>query len=93
MAKPSERVESRCELKIMFYGRLADAIGPELDFRAAAGCSVTELRDQLLAEHPEIGEALRSKRAKTFVGDTLVPDDYRLAPGDTVQFLPPVSGG
>jgi len=80
-------------LRILFYGRLGEAIGSELEFGAAPGCSVAELRDLLAAERPAIAEALRSKRARTCVGDTLVPDDYRLAAGDTVEFLPPVSGG
>lgn len=80
-------------MKILFYGRLAEAIGPELDLGQASGCSVAELRDRLAAEHPGIAETLRNKRARTCIGDTLVPDDYPIAAGDTVEFLPPVSGG
>jgi molybdopterin converting factor small subunit len=36
---------------------------------------------------------LRSRRARTCVGDRLVHDDHALSPADTVEFLPPVSGG
>jgi molybdopterin converting factor small subunit len=80
-------------VKVLFYGRLADAIGPELEVDALPGCSVAELRERLAADHPEAGDVLRSKRALTCVGDSLVRDDHRLAADDTVEFMPPVSGG
>jgi molybdopterin synthase sulfur carrier subunit len=80
-------------VKVLFYGRLAEAIGPELELESPSGCSVAEMRDRLVAEHPHVEGALRSKRALTCVGDMLVHDDYRLHAGDTLEFLPPVSGG
>lgn len=80
-------------MKILFYGRLADAIGPELEVPAPPGSSVGDLRNSLIASHPEIVGVLRSRRALTCVGDRLVHDDYRLTDTDTLEFLPPVSGG
>lgn len=80
-------------MKVLLYGRLAEAIGPELDVGVLPGCSVGELRDRLAAEHPGAAGVLRNKRARSFVGDKLVRDDYCLAPDDTLEFLPPVSGG
>jgi len=80
-------------VKVLFHGRLAEAIGPELEVESAIGCSVAQMRDSLVAQHPHVGEVLRSKRALTCVGDALVHDNYRLAAGDTLEFLPPVSGG
>lgn len=80
-------------MKVLFYGRLAEAIGPELEIGALPGFSVAELREWMVAEYPVFEEVLRSKRALSFVGDRLVRDDYRLAAGDTLEFLPPVSGG
>lgn len=80
-------------MKVVFYGRLADVIGPEIDVRAPDGCSVSELRDRLAAEHPDAEHTLRSKRARACIGDALVPDDHLLVDADTVEFLPPVSGG
>jgi molybdopterin converting factor small subunit len=77
----------------MFYGRLSEAIGAELNVDALAGCAVGELRQRLAAEHPDAGEVLRSRRALACVGDRLVRDDHRLAAGETIEFLPPVSGG
>jgi len=80
-------------VKVLFYGRLAEAVGPALEVDAPPGCSIAELRDRIIAEHPQLEQALRSKRARTCVDDTLVRDDYRLAAADTLEFLPPVSGG
>jgi molybdopterin converting factor small subunit len=80
-------------VKVVFYGRLADVIGPELDVSLPPGCSVSQLRDRLAAEHPAAEQVLRSRRARTCIGDALVRDDHVLSATDTVEFLPPVSGG
>lgn len=80
-------------MKVLFYGRLAEVVGPALEVDAPPSCSTAELRDRVIAEHPQLEPMLRSKRARACVGDTLVADDYVLAAGDTLEFLPPVSGG
>ena len=80
-------------MKVLFYGRLAEAIGPELEIGAVPGASVGDVRERLAAERPEAARVLRDRRSLSFVGDTIVRDDYRLAAGDTLEFLPPVSGG
>jgi molybdopterin converting factor small subunit len=80
-------------VKVLFYGRLAEAIGPELEVEARPGCSVAELRNRLISDRPDVADVLRSRRARTCVGDRLVHDDYSLAPGEMLEFLPPVSGG
>jgi molybdopterin converting factor small subunit len=80
-------------VKVLFYGRLAEAIGPELEVDAPPGCSVAELREMLIGEHPQAEKPLRNKRALACVGDSLVRDSYVLQAADRVEFLPPVSGG
>jgi molybdopterin converting factor small subunit len=80
-------------VKVLFYGRLAETIGSELEVSAQVGCSVAELRDRLSMEHPAAEQALRSKRALAYVGDALVHDDYLLGAADMVEFFPAVSGG
>lgn len=80
-------------MKVLFYGRLADAIEPELELGDSTGCSVAELRARLIAAHPDAGQSLRDKRARACVGDRLVDDSYVPSAADTVEFLPPVSGG
>ena len=78
---------------VFFYGRLADTIGRELEVDAAPGCSVGELRETIIAEHPDAERSLRSERARACVGDVLVRDAYVLQVADRIEFLPPVSGG
>jgi molybdopterin converting factor small subunit len=80
-------------VKVLFYGRLADVLGPELEVSAPSGSSVAQLRERLIAEHPAAEQPLRNRRARACVGDTLVPDDYVLQATALVEFLPPVSGG
>jgi molybdopterin converting factor small subunit len=78
-------------LKVLFYGRLAETIGSELDM--PGGCSVAELRERLIEHHPAAEATLRSSRSRACVGDTLVADDFAIGADTTVEFLPPVSGG
>jgi molybdopterin converting factor small subunit len=80
-------------VKVLLYGRLAEAIGPEIEVDAFDGCSIAELRERLAADHPETAQTFASRRARTCVGGSLVQDDYVVLPGDRVEFLPPVSGG
>ena len=79
-------------MKVLFYGCLADAIGPELTVDAS-GCSIAQLRDRLIAEHPTAQEALGSRRARACIRDAIVHDHHVLDRTDVVEFLPPVSGG
>jgi len=80
-------------LRILLYGRLAEAIGPELEIDAPPGSAVAGVRERLAVQHPEIAAILGSKRVRTCVGETLVDDDYVPGASETLEFLPPVSGG
>jgi molybdopterin converting factor small subunit len=80
-------------LKVLLYGRMAEAIGPEVEVDAADGCSIAGLRERLAADHPETAETLANRRARACVGGALVMDDYVVSAEDRVEFLPPVSGG
>lgn len=80
-------------MKVLFYGKLRDAFGDELEVPFSAPCTVARLRRQLVAKYPNASEALRDKRVRAFVGSTLVSDAHPLTPGDEVEFLAPVSGG
>jgi molybdopterin converting factor small subunit len=75
---------------VRFYGRLADAIGPEIDL-AAAGISVGEVRRMVAAEHSAASAALG--RSSALIGDCAVGDDRVVGEADQLEFLPPVSGG
>jgi len=80
-------------VNVLFYGRLAEMIGPELEIEVPSGCSIVQLRDRLIADHPQAARALGSERARACVGDAFVDGQYILQPSDRVEFLPPVSGG
>ena len=78
-------------MKVLLYGRLADAIDREVDVDAPGGCSVAEIRQRLAASHPGAAGPLRVARAA--IDSALVGDDHIPAVFDQVEFLPPVSGG
>jgi molybdopterin converting factor small subunit len=80
-------------VKVLFYGRLAEAVGRELEIGGAANYPVSELRERLAREYPELEPLLLSKRARACVADVLVDDSFIVGARDTVEFLPPVSGG
>jgi molybdopterin converting factor small subunit len=80
-------------VKVLFYGRLAETIGPELEIETPPGCSVAQLRERLIAAHPEAEQPLRNRRARACIGDAVVHEDHVLEAADRIEFLPPVSGG
>ena len=80
-------------MRILFYGRLSEAIAPKLDVEAPTGCSIADLRDRLAKEHPGAAACLGGHRVLACVDGAMVGDHYVVADGDEVEFLPPVSGG
>ena len=79
-------------MKVRLYGRLADAVGPqvELDVEAA---SVADVRRLVAERFPQTAATLASSRSRACIDGSIVGDDHRVFPGDAVEFLPPVSGG
>lgn len=80
-------------MKILFYGRLAEALGSEIDLPVDRPCSIAELRSRIAQCRPEAAEPLRSGRVRACIGDSIVNEDQLVTPGSRVEFLPPVSGG
>ena len=75
-----------------FYGRLTDRFGTRcLVELPPEGCTVAQLKG-LLADAHEYAE-IASPGVRAAIGDTLVPEDVLLRPGDEVDFLAPLSGG
>lgn len=77
-------------MRIRFYGRLIDAIGVEVDLDAPAS-TIREVRSRLSFRHPNAAEALRRSRA--VIADRIVSDEHEVIEAQTLEFLPPVSGG
>ena len=80
-------------MKVLFYGRLADLLGREMEVEAPASCSIAELRGRVIADHPNVRQTLEHGRVRACVGDAVVDDRFMVTATDTVEFLPPVSGG
>jgi molybdopterin converting factor small subunit len=78
-------------LRILLYGRLADAIDRQVEMDAPDGCSVAEIRRRLASTHPAAADALRRSRA--CLRSSVVGDEQKLFSNDEIEFLPPVSGG
>ena len=80
-------------MKVVFFGRLKEAIASELELDLPVGSPIARLREALIGEHPAAEAALSNVRARACVGETVVADDYVPGAADVVEFLPPVSGG
>lgn len=81
-------------MKVNFYGPLGDSIGRRVELAVPPpGCTVAELRRMIGDRHPHAAEDLARPSVRACVGDTLVSEDCLVAPTDSVEFFPPLSGG
>lgn len=80
-------------MRISFYGRLAEAIGREVELDTEQTCAVAEVRARLAELYPQAASDLASPRVRACVGDQMVPDSFVVAPGEAVDILAPLSGG
>jgi molybdopterin converting factor small subunit len=83
----------RSNLKVRFYGKLANLFGSEREISVDTTCTVAELRRQLAADYPQGAESLLNGRVRACVGDAIVPDGYAISKDDVLDLLAPVSGG
>lgn len=80
-------------MKIRLYGTLGEKLGPAIELAPPAGTdTVAQLREVLAAMFPDASDDLR-RRSRVCVADSIVGESYRLAGTETVEFLPPLSGG
>ncbi|RZM79175.1 molybdopterin converting factor subunit 1 [Leptolyngbya iicbica] len=79
-------------ITVKLFAAYQDAYGqPEVRLELPAGATAAEVRDRLIAEHPELAQW----RDLTRFGVNLqfVEPDTPLQSGDEVVLIPPVSGG
>jgi molybdopterin converting factor subunit 1 len=76
-------------VRLRFFAVLRERMGARGERTVPRGTTVAELWRSLVAEDP----GLASVRVRFAVNDEYVAEDRRLADGDEVAFLPPVSGG
>lgn len=80
-------------MKVMFFGKLRDALGEERDVAPQDGETVARLRRRLADSCPDAAGDLLSPRVRACVDDCIVGEDFVVAGHERVEFLPPLSGG
>jgi molybdopterin converting factor small subunit len=83
----------RGPVKILFFGKLRDSLGPEREVAPETGETVARLRRRLAGLHPQAADDLLSPRNRACVDDSIVGEEFVLAETKTVEFFPPLSGG
>jgi molybdopterin synthase sulfur carrier subunit len=78
------------ELTVMYFGLLSERRGLASERVAVAATTPRELYAQLNESH---GLGLAPEHFRVAVNDAFADWDAPLAAGDTVAFLPPMSGG
>ena len=81
-------------MKILFFGRLAERVGREVEFDLPAeGCSVAVLRQLLCTALPAAAEELARPSNRACIDRTVVAESAHVLPSHEVAFVPPLSGG
>jgi len=80
------------KLTLLYFAHLVERTGTREETRdVPAGCTAAKLRDVLRAAHPGLGDALAACRIA--IDEEFSDDGAVLQDGQTVAFIPPVSGG
>ncbi len=75
-------------MRVLFFGRVADALGRERQIDLpASGCTIAELRRLLDAD------VLARPGVRASIDQQIVADDARVRPGAEVAFFSVFSGG
>lgn len=72
---------------VLFFAELQEAVGSEKVSYEAEGMTIKELKDKWLQSLETIDQAMIA------VNEEYVEENVTLNKGDTVAFIPPVSGG
>lgn len=77
-------------LRLLYFAQLRNARGVTEERYRTAAATASDLYDELSREH---GFNLHLDQLRVAVNQRFVSSDAHLQEGDTVAFLPPVSGG
>ncbi|MDX1589878.1 MAG: molybdopterin converting factor subunit 1 [Oleiphilaceae bacterium] len=81
-------------LKVLFFASLREALGQDqLRLDSHRATTVAELREAMLADHPEWKDSLTQPKLMVAVNQSMGRDETPLKDGDEVAFFPPVTGG
>ncbi|MFJ7639636.1 molybdopterin converting factor subunit 1 [Peribacillus sp. NPDC097264] len=76
-------------IKVLLFAQLKDEMGKETISIEGNGLSVAQLKEKIRAEfHLEGLDTVMTAVNEEFAGDEVI-----VADGDTIAFIPPVSGG
>ena len=79
-------------LRIRFFARLREQAGVEVEpLQVAPGSTVADVYAELRRRHPSLEADAKAVRGA--INQEFAPWDARVADGDEVAFIPPVSGG
>jgi len=77
-------------MKILFFGRLGETIGREVEFDLPdGGLTVAELRAALARIH----DGLEAESVRACIDQEIVGESAMVLPNHEVAFIPPLSGG
>lgn len=80
------------KLKLLYFAHLSERAGTREETRdVPSGCTPAKLREILRAAHPRLVDALGACRIA--IDEEFSDDAAVLKDGQTVAFIPPVSGG
>ncbi|RBP94656.1 molybdopterin synthase subunit MoaD [Cytobacillus firmus] len=74
--------------KIMFFAHLRDRVGEESVINDVSGKTISELKQMLEEKY-----GLKLDSVMAAVNEEFASDDEVIQAGDTIAFIPPVSGG
>lgn len=75
--------------KILFFAHLRDAVGQEEVELDVKGKTVAELKQLITDKH----EAVNLDNVMTAINEEFASNEEMINEGDTIAFIPPVSGG
>lgn len=85
-------VASKLRIKVLFFGRIRELVGRAEEFEEVTdGTTLADLFDRYATKYPRLAgfrSSLVASRNQEFAAW-----DTRIAAGDDIAFLPPVSGG
>lgn len=76
-------------IKVLLFAHLSEEIGKKEIEIDAAGCTVLQFKQKLLAKYPN----LPLENVLTAINEEYMSEETKLQDGDVVAFIPPVSGG
>jgi molybdopterin converting factor small subunit len=91
MHDPLASLRASATLRVAVFAGMAELAGGRTLEVPWEGGTVGDLRRAIAATHPQLEPLLA--RSAVARGTSYVPDDARLAIGDDVAVIPPVSGG